>query len=531
MKNLHDIDMTDSSKYRLIGTSVLSYRFPVPHDEEIYVGDIVKIADENKQLTFFARVNDLIHDSNFSDAKWDTRPHTDQFFVMGEDVYLLAEASPLGCKDARGKFKKAKTVPTKFSRVLRPEDEDFAFLKEMMGDIEVGYMRTGMDVLQGVPVCLHSRVLSQHMGVFATTGMGKSNFMKTFCASCMKNQKFGLLIVDPHGEYVAGGHSSTGENTLGLIHYQRGKGGLAVFTTGEDRFRKKYLLNRLYLDYDDFRTPDLLLLYDHSQPQRELVEMLEDIPGSDVIGFFQETSFSDFEADLYEGPYPHIARRLVNFSPSTLDVIQRRITGLLKKNRVFLRRSGSSINDIIHMLHDNRVVLIDIPGMSEQSELFVLSVIARRILRTHQGEDGDRGEEQHHVLIAIEEAQRVLGSSSGSTQIFRECAMEGRKFGVGLCVITQQPKNIDARILAQLNTLIIMGLGDRNDRMTVASSAKQDISHMDTEIQTLERGEAVISTPDIAFPVSTRIHLFEDYLDALNAERGDTIRDGLNPAF
>jgi hypothetical protein len=531
MKHLHDIDMRDSSKYRLIGNSVLSYRFPVPHDEEIYVGDILKIVDEKKQLTFFARINDLVHDSNFSDAKWDTRPHTNQFFVMGEDVYLLAEASPLGCIDSYGKFKKAKTVPTKFSRVLRPEDEDFAFLTQVMGEIEVGYMRTGMDVLQGVPVCLHSKVLPQHMGVFATTGMGKSNFMKTFCASCMKHRKFGLLIVDPHGEYVAGGHSSTGVHTPGLIHYQQGKSGLAVFTTAEDTFRKKYLLNQLYLDYDDFRTPDLLLLYEHSQPQRELVEMLEDIPGSEVIGFFQDTSFSDFDADLYEGPYPHIARRLVNFSPSTLDVIQRRVAGLLKKNRKFLRRSGSSINDIIRMLHDHRVVLIDIPGMSEQSELFVLSVLTRRILRTHQGEDGDRGEERHNVLIAIEEAQRVLGSSSGSTQIFRECAMEGRKFGVGLCVITQQPKNIDARILAQLNTLIIMGLGDRNDRMTVSSSAKQDLSHMDTEIQTLEPGEAVISTPGIPFPVSTRIHLFEDYIDALNREHGGDMRDGLNPTF
>jgi len=51
-----------------------------------------------------------------------------------------------------------------------------------MGDIEVGVMRTGQDVLHGVPVRIHSSVLPQHMGVFATTGMGKSNFMKVFCA-------------------------------------------------------------------------------------------------------------------------------------------------------------------------------------------------------------------------------------------------------------------------------------------------------------------------------------------------------------
>jgi DNA helicase HerA-like ATPase len=536
MMNLNDIDTTDTSKYRLIGNSVSSYRFTVPHDEIIYVGDILKIQDAAKDLIFFAKINDLIHDSNFSDSKWDTRPYTENFYGLGEDVYLLAEATPLGYTDSKGHFRKAKTVPTKFSRVEKPDSEDFFFLQQVMGEIEVGYMRTGQDILQDVSVCLHSSVLPQHMGVFATTGMGKSNFMKTFCASCMKTRKFGLLMVDPHGEYAAGGISSTGTPTLGLLHFQHGREGLTVFTTRDEKFRKKYLLNRLYLDYDDFRTPDLLLLYDHSQPQRELVEMLEDIPGSEVIAFFIETDFADFDSELYEGGYPHIAERLKNFSPSTLQVVQRRIFGLLKKNKLFLRKRGSSINDIIRMLHDNRVVLVDIPGMSEQSELLVLSIITRRILRHHQGDDEQS--EAHEiadnkkVLITIEEAQRVLGSTSGNTQIFRECAMEGRKFGVGLCVVTQQPKNIDGRILAQLNTFVVMGLGDKNDRATIASSAKQDLSHMDTEIQTLEAGEAVISTPRIPFPVSTRIHLYEEYLDALNQDNGkNDIMEGLKTKF
>lgn len=534
MKNLHDIDISDPSKYRLIGTSVLSYRFAVPHDDVVYVGDILKIADTKKEITFFAKVSDLLHESNFADAKWDTRPHGEHFYGLGEDVYLIAEASPLGYVDANGSFRKAKTIPTKFSPVLRPDEDDFGFLRQVMGEIEVGNMRTGQDVLTEVHVSLHSAVLPQHMGVFATTGMGKSNFMKVFCASCMKVRKFGLLMVDPHGEYVAGGRSSTGQETVGLLHYQAGREGLAVFSTRDEKSRRTYLLNRLYLDYDDFRTSDLLLLYEHSQPQRELVEMLEDIAGSEVIGFFEETDFTDFDATVYEGGYPHIARLVANFSPSTLEVIKRRIAGLLKKNRSFLRPKGSSIRDIIRMLHDNRVVLIDIPGMSEQSELFVLSVITRRILRHHQGEgQGDGAEEGDHrqVLITIEEAQRVLGSGGASTQIFRECAMEGRKFGVGLCVVTQQPKNIDSRILAQLNTLVIMGLGDRNDRTTVASSAKQDLSHMDTEIQTLEPGEAVISTPGIPFPVSTRIYLFEEYLRALNREEDRSITEGLNRKF
>ncbi len=120
-------------------------------------------------------------------------------------------------------------------------------------------------------------------------------------------------------------------------------------------------------------------------------------------------------------------------------------------------------------------------------------------------------------MIAIEEAQRVLAKANQSTQVFRECVMEGRKFGVGLCLVTQQPKNIDPRILAQLNTYVVMGLADQQDRNIVAGNAKQNLTSMSNEIQTLARGDAVISIQGTPFPVSTRIHLFEDYLDRLNA--------------
>ena len=54
--------------------------------------------------------------------------------------------------------------------------------------------------------------------------------------------------------------------------------------------------------------------------------------------------------------------------------------------------------------------------------------------------------------------------------------MEGRKFGVGLCVVTQQPKNVDPKVLAQINTFVVMGLGDRGDRDIIIGSAKQDLS-------------------------------------------------------
>jgi hypothetical protein len=76
-----------------------------------------------------------------------------------------------------------------------------------------------------------------------------------------------------------------------------------------------------------------------------------------------------------------------------------------------------------------------------------------------------------------------------------------------------------------------MGLGDRGDREIIIGSAKQDLSRMEIEIQTLDRGEAIISTVGIPFPVSTRIHRFEDYINKLNKEKKHSIGDGLATGF
>jgi len=98
-------------------------------------------------------------------------------------------------------------------------------------------------------------------------------------------------------------------------------------------------------------------------------------------------------------------------------------------------------------------------------------------------------------------------------------------------VVTQQPKNIDQKVLAQINTFVVMGLGDRGDRDIIMGSAKQDLSKMEIEIQTLDQGEAIISTIGIPFPVSTRIHKFEDYVEGLNKEKKQRIGDGLATGF
>ena len=98
------------------------------------------------------------------------------------------------------------------------------------------------------------------------------------------------------------------------------------------------------------------------------------------------------------------------------------------------------------------------------------------------------------VAIVLEEAQRVLsGSKDKESNVFPRVAREGRKFKVGLCAVTQQPKLLDGELLSQFNTFFVLGLADEKDRNILRSSSKQDIGALGPEIQTLMPGECLIA--------------------------------------
>lgn len=501
-----------------IAHSLMKYVFIECHGAGLFIGDIVRIRDLGTSFTFFGKV------TGFSHKKHENSPDTDNQSSTG-CFNVEIEAISLGFVDETGTFQPPGFIPAPGSLVSRPLAVDLGFIRDAMGDIEVGALKSGRGVIENIPVAISSEAVPQHIGIFGTTGMGKSNLMKVFAASCMHIRKFGLLLVDPHGEYLLG-HGKFG-GPLGLLNYPGGRAGLSIYSTRPADERDQYGMEELTIEHNDFRMNDLGLIFNLSDPVWEIIESLDQFSGDEIIDFFKsegvESLPSPHRITNQESRYPHIVHALRAASSGNLKAVQSRMNLLFREMSIFLRQNESSIPGIIRDLMDNKVVIIDVPLMGESTELLMLSSITRGIMKTYQeaimSEVLGPQKKDHRVLIAIEEAQRILSSGGHKTHIFRECTTEGRKFGVGLCVITQQPKNIDPTILAQINTYIVLGLSDRKDRTMVASSAKQDLSWMDTEIQTLRKGDAVISTSHVVFPMSTRVHRFDHYIQYLEKKR------------
>jgi uncharacterized protein len=322
--------------------------------------------------------------------------------------------------------------------------------------------------------------------------MGKSNLMRVLAAGVLTAQgRYGLLVVDPHGEY---------------------RGALSRHPWASERLRTYAARNLpnttgLRISLAELTVDDLRTAYDWSRPQEEALFELERHYGGEGLAWLLEFSAIDDLAGFREIDLN--GRVALN----TLQVVHRRARRIVELPCISTDARVSVGAAVLRDLTEGRVVLVDVSGLGSTEEVLVASFLTRKVLDHWSAaylEDPELHERLPVVAIVLEEAQRVLSSNRDrESNVFPRVAREGRKFKVGLCAVTQQPKLLDDELLSQFNTFFILGLADEKDRNILRSSSKQDISALGPEIQTLMPGECLIANLEAPFAVPAMIHLYE----------------------
>jgi hypothetical protein len=116
-------------------------------------------------------------------------------------------------------------------------------------------------------------------------------------------------------------------------------------------------------------------------------------------------------------------------------------------------------------------------------------------------------------LLIVEEAhnycpERGFGNSV-SSNVLRTVASEGRKFGMGLCVVSQRPAKVDKNIISQCNTNIILKVTNPNDLKAIIQSVEGLTNATYDEIQRLPIGVALISGAGLQMPLMAEIRTRE----------------------
>ncbi len=496
---------------RLFGRNVLEGVFRAAPDEDLFLGELLVGVDDATGRRYLFRVVDVTYGTEHREPGWAERvagtmladdargeAGAHRLYDQGRRTYRVATCRCLGYlapddgSSARPRFLKPKSLPTQFSRVLTPEATDFAFLRSRMGDLAVGSLRSGETVVD-LEVGIPGRTLASHVGIFATTGMGKSNLMKVLAAGVLQAQgRYGLLLVDPHGEYR---HE--------LARHPWAAEQLRTYAARSLPNTSTLRVGLAELTVDDLRTA-----YEWSRPQEEALFELERHYGGDglswLVAFAQVDDLPGFRDVELNG----------RIALNTLQVLHRRARRIVELPCVAVDSHVSVGGAVVRHLQEGKVVLIDVSGLGSTEEVLVASFLTRRVLdewSTLYLDDPDRHERLPVVAVVLEEAQRVLGAQKDrESNVFPRVAREGRKFKVGLCAITQQPKLLDGELLSQFNTFFVLGLADEKDRNILRSSSKQDISALGPEIQTLMPGECLLANLEAPFAVPAKVHLYAD---------------------
>ncbi len=363
-----------------------------------------------------------------------------------------------------------------------------------------------------VPVVLSVKdVVSTHLAILASTGSGKSYTAGVIVEELMQpHNGAAVLIVDPHGEY----HTMQSIQGDAQFHADGYKPEVKIFTPDKIKVRfstlteadVKYLLPE--------GTSDKMAHF-LSQAFTSLHERLKTEKRADYAYAYHdlrdEVNAQKFGDEKKDGG-----------NVSSIDGLLWRMDSRFgKSDSIFTASEHIELNDLFK---PGRCTILQLSDIEQHEQQVIVGALLRRVNKARvsivRGEvPKERGDFVNYpVFTLLEEAHRFApaGASVVSTNILKQILSEGRKFGVGIGLITQRPGKLDQDVLSQCMTQIIMRIVNPIDQQTVAQSVEGAGRAMLAELPALTKGQAVISGVGVNTPVMCRIR------QRLTAHGGET---------
>ena len=144
-------------------------------------------------------------------------------------------------------------------------------------------------------------------------------------------------------------------------------------------------------------------------------------------------------------------------------------------------------------LRDIRI--IDISGLPNEVAGPLTAVIARLLFQYKVWQSRDE-RERDPVLLVCEEAHRYVPNAGqaeyeAAQTAVRRLAREGRKYGLGLMLVSQRPADVESTVLSQCNSWVILRLTNSADQEHVSRFLPDSLSGLTKLLPSLVRREAI----------------------------------------
>ncbi len=458
-------------------TSSLSFRFAVSDSTATRRSDYVKVWHESDGWTL-AQVSTITSSSeDFSiEEAVDAAEGSSKIDEMDEQI--IADANVIGVRDKEGILRVPKSPFSPGDKVFKADE---VLIKQtlglMRGDVYIGLLDG-----QNVHVNLDANNLVQkHCSILAKTGAGKSYTCGVILEELLE-KNVPLLIIDPHGEYATLKFPNE-DKPASFERYGTSPKGYATQITVYTPANK--LLNPA--------ADTLFRLNGINLGIKEFVQFFSEDRSQNETGILFE-AVSKLKAEKEKYTIDDIIFEVgQNKSKVKWNVINKletlRETGILSDK-------ATAINELVQ---EGRASIIDMRGIDPNLQAMIVSKLCTDLFEARK-----LGTLPPCMLV-LEEAHNFCPEKgferTVSTDILRTIASEGRKFGLGLLVVSQRPARVDKNVLSQCNTQIIMKVTNPNDLKAISKGLEGISSDVEEDIKRLSPGVAMIVSTYIERPI------------------------------
>jgi uncharacterized protein len=318
-----------------------------------------------------------------------------------------------------------------------------------------------------------NKIVSRHLAILAMTGMGKSNLV-SLIARHIGSLNGTLIIFDYHNDYES--------LDVSKINYMMAK------------------INPRLLPAD--KLAEVIELRENADKQQRVLResLTESVKQSKDFWSSLEESVSSYGRTT-KG-YADSASRVLD----KIDDAKHRFSDILDPD----------CGDPVDLIKEGRVNVLNISELSERQANAGLSYYLQELLQQRKDAVWERKGKSSQkrtnkflapIFVIIEEAHVFIpkGEHTDTKYWASKVAREGRKFGIGLGVVSQRPRNIDPNVLSQMGSLAIMKIVQDDDQQQIASAAESLSKDLLSQLSSLNIGDAVLIGQWVNLPAIVHI--------------------------
>ncbi|MEE9116841.1 MAG: ATP-binding protein [Thermoplasmata archaeon] len=382
----------------------------------------------------------------------------------------------VGYRDERNLLQVPRT-PFKAGEELEKASEDL--IRKVIGLKEDRKTGAYIGMLRGHDVQIYldiNGLIQKHVSILAKTGGGKSYMAGVMLEEFLKHDVT-TVVIDPHGEYSSLAQRAKsvplGEKFRVVPNSYESK--LAVFSPDT---KVNPNAKSLKFTLANLQPRDILALTKSGSVRTHLTALREAL---DMI----RTSRKDYDVD-------DILRVLEAQDDQSNFSLMNELE-YLREVDIFARE-GTKIDELVHK---GMTTIINMKGTPPDIQELIINRVATALFELR------KMEKIPPLMMVAEEAHNFCPQQgkAATSDIFRTIASEGRKFGLGLMIITQRAAKVDKNVLSQCNTQIILKVTNPNDLKTIMASVEGLTAGMADEIQMLPVGVALVTGGNISMPL------------------------------